>query len=176
MVARAAESGLGETQRALLAAAQQVILHSDIDSLSPIFPDELAKHLQQPELRRQLIQGMVVMSLVEGPSSSDQAKLITTFASAMQADEPAVDVIRHLAEKKLLMFRLDFYRRSHLRAAIESTYRTRGGLIGLAKSLQRVAGRYGARSSLRRLRQASRRDRGTRGAQLLPCEWIRVSR
>ncbi len=137
MVARASEHGMRQPQRALLAAAQEVILHSDIDvdSLTPIESAELAQHLPQPELRRQLIQGMVVMSLVEGPSSAEQARLISTFAAAMDVDEPGVQVIQRLAEKQMLMFRFDFYRRSHLRAAIESTYRTQGGIVGVAKAL-----------------------------------------
>lgn len=137
MVARAAENGLGPAQRALLDAAQQVILHSamEVDGLAPITPDELAQRLRPPELRRQLIRGMVVMSLVEGPSASAQANLISAFAAAMAVEEPSVDVIRHLAEKEMLMFRFDFYRRSHLRAAIESTYRTQGGIVSVAKAL-----------------------------------------
>lgn len=142
MVAHAAEHGLGQAQRALLAAVQKVILDSDIeiDSLLSISPEELAAHLMQPELCRQLIQGMVVMSLVDGPSSLEQAKLISDFASAMQVDEPAVNVIRHLAEKELLMFRFDFYRRSHVRDYIESTYRMQGGLIGVAKTILGLKG------------------------------------
>lgn len=142
MVARAAENGLGQAQRALLDAAQQVILRSDveIDGLAPISPQDLASHLRQPELRRQLIQGMVVMSLVNGPSSSEQARLISSFASAMNVEEPAVDVIRHLAARELLMFRLDFYRHSHLRGYVETTYRKQGGLIGVAKTILGLKG------------------------------------
>lgn len=137
MVARAAAQGLGKPQRALLAAAQHVILRSelDVDSLTPISPQELAEHFPDAALRRQLIQGMLVMSLVDGPASHEQAKLISAFAAAMKVDEPALRVIEHLAEHELLMFRLDFYRRSHLRDAIESTYRMQGGLLSVAKTL-----------------------------------------
>jgi len=142
MVARAAEHGLGQSQRALLDAAQQVILHSDfeIDGLAPISPQELASHLTQPELRRQLIQGMVVMSLVDGPSSADQSKLISGFAAAMNVEESAVGVICHLAAKELLMFRFDFYRHSHLRGYVETTYRKQGGLLGVAKTILGLKG------------------------------------
>lgn len=141
-VARAADKGLGQPQLALLDAMQRVILHSDIDvvSLQPIDPQELAARLQAPALRRQLVQGMVVMSLVDGPSTPAQAQLIETFAAHMGVDEPAIRVIRHLADRELLQFRLDFYRRSHLRDAIESTYRMNGGVLAVAKTILGLRG------------------------------------
>lgn len=142
MVARAAEGGLGQPQRALLDAIQRVILHSDIDvaSLPPIGAQELATRLRAPALRRQLVQGMVVMCLVNGPSSPAQSELIEAFAVHMGVDEPAIKVIHHLADRELLQFRLDFYRRSHLRDAIESTYRRNGGVLAVAKTILGLPG------------------------------------
>ena len=137
MIARAAEGGLGDHQRALLAAAQNVVLHTDIDieSATLISPEELSGHMVDPDLRRQLIQGMVVMSIVDGPATLDQIELISSFAKALDVDEPAVKAIQDLAERELLMFRLDFYRRCHAIDYIKSTYRTQGGIIGVAKAL-----------------------------------------
>jgi len=142
MVARAAEGGLGHDQRALLAAAQKVILHTemDVDGLTPISPEELVSHVVDPEIRRQLTQGMVVMSIVDGPASPSQAELIASFAKALDVDEPAVKVVRDLAEHELLMFRLDFYRRSHMVDAIKSQYRRQGGIMAVARGLLGLKG------------------------------------
>lgn len=142
MVAKAAANGLGHPQRALLNAAQQVILHTDldIDRLPPITPSELAAHFDSPDLARQLIRGMVVMSLADGPASQQQSELITAFAAALQVDEPSVKVICDLAEQNLLLFRLDFYRRSHLRDYIATQYRTQGGLMGVVKGILGLRG------------------------------------
>ena len=141
MVASAATEGLGSNQRVLLAAAQHVILHTalDIDSLAPITPEELSSHMTDADLRRQFIQGMTVMSIVDGPATPEQSALITAFAQALGVDEPAVKVIHDLADKETLLFRLDFYRRSHvlgyIKKTIQTAYRTRGGLIGAAKAM-----------------------------------------
>ena len=129
MIARAAESGISQPQRALLDAAQRGLLHTelDVDSLPAITPDELAGRFDEPALARQLIRGMVVMSLADGPPSRRQTELILSFAAALGVDEPAVKVIHRLMEQDLLLFRLDFYRRSHIRDYIGTQYRTQGG-------------------------------------------------
>jgi hypothetical protein len=141
-VARAAEGGLGPTHRTILAAAQSMILHTDldIDTLEPIDAQELAAHFRPVELGRQLIQGMVVLSLCDGPASPEQMRTITAYAEAMEVDEPAIRVIQRLAEHELLLFRLDFYRRSHMRHIFESQYRTQGGILGVAKGILGLKG------------------------------------
>lgn len=137
MVGRAAEKGLGDAQRSLLTAAQHIILKTniDIDSLTDIAPQELAEHLPQPELRRQIIQGMVVMSLVDGPTSDKAAHLIHEFAAALGIDEPSVKVAEDLAARDKLMFTLDFYRHSHLRDYLATTYQMTGGIVGVARAM-----------------------------------------
>ncbi len=144
MVARASENGLGATQRVLLDAAQRVILHTeiDIDSLPPITPEELAQKFDDPAIARQLIRGMVIMSLAEGPASPRQTELISTFAAALGVKEPAVKVIRELTEGDILMFRLDFYRRSHLRDYMRTQYKLQGGFLGMAKAVLGVTGMH----------------------------------
>ena len=141
-VARASVTGIGKPERAILDAAQRLLLHTelDIDALPPISPEELAAHFQDPALARQLVQGMVVMSLADGPASRMQIEVISGFAAGLGVDEPAVKVIERLTERDLLLFRLDFYRRSHLRDYVESQYRTQGGILGVAKALLTAKG------------------------------------
>lgn len=142
MVAKAAQGGLNQPQQALLAAAQQIILHTDLDveALPPITPAELATKFKRSELAHQLIRGMVVMSLADGPTSPEQSELIAAFAHALEVKEPAIKTIQDLAEQHLLLFRLDFYRRSHLRDYIATQYRTQGGIIGVAKGILGLRG------------------------------------
>ena len=142
MVAKAGESGLGQPQRAIMDAAQRVLLHTelDVDGLPPITPEELAEQIDDPALARQLVRGMLVMSLADGPTSESQATLISLFAAALSVDEPAVKAIQRLAERELLMFHLDFYRRSNVRDYAVNHYRTQGGLLGVAKAILGVTG------------------------------------
>ena len=142
MVARASEHGLGEHELKLLAASQKVVLNTDfnVDDLEPISTKELAQYFVDPDLRRQLIQGMIVMSIVDGPATLDQVELISTFAKALEVDEPALKVNRDLAEREMLMFRLDFYRQSHLVDYLKNQYLHEGGIIGVAKALLGLRG------------------------------------
>jgi len=137
MVARAAEHGLGVPQRAMLNAAQQLVLHTDldVDTLPPIEPEELARHFDDPALARQLVRGMVAMSLAEGPPSAQQVALVKRFADALEVREPAVDVVRRLMRGRMLRFRLSFLRHSHLRRYLRNTRRLMGGIAPIIRGL-----------------------------------------
>jgi hypothetical protein len=126
-VARAAESGLGRPQRAIL---QRLVLETDHDvgKSSPITPEELAGHLDDPAQARQLVRLMVATSLADGPPSLDQVSLLSSFAAALGVEEPSVGVVRHLAKKRLLRFRLAFARHSHVRTYLRNTVRMLGGI------------------------------------------------
>jgi tellurite resistance protein len=99
MVTLAGKSGLARPQRAMLDAAQQLVLDTDLDveTLPSITPAELASYCENPAQARQLIRLMVTMSLADGPPSEEQMELLESFASALNVDEPAVKVIGHLA-------------------------------------------------------------------------------
>ncbi len=142
MVARAAESGLVDTHRTLITTIQQMILHSDLDSeaLPQVSPETLAQYFSDPVLARQLIRGMIVMSLAVGPANSRQMELINRFATAMAVQEPAVRAIEHLAHEELVRFVLDLHRRSNLRDYIENQYKTQGGIFAVVKALLNFKG------------------------------------
>jgi tellurite resistance protein len=129
-VARAAESGLGQPQRAILDAVQRLVLETDHDvgKSSPITPEELAGHLDDAAQARQLVRLMVAISLADGPPSLDQVSLLSSFAAALGVEEPSVGVVRHLAKKRLLRFRLAFARHSHVRTYLRNTVRMLGGI------------------------------------------------
>jgi hypothetical protein len=129
-VARAATSGLGPAQRAMLDAAQQVVLGTDLDDddQKPIAPAELANHVDDPGEVQQLIRLMVATSLADGPPSLEQLERMTSFASALGVEEPSLRVVGQLARGRLLRFRLAFFRRSHVRVYLRNTRRLMGGI------------------------------------------------
>jgi hypothetical protein len=123
--------------RRLMEAAQRHLLGTayDLDALEPITPEELARGYPDPALRRQLVQGMVVASIANGAPAPAQFEVVRRFAAALAVDAPEVETIRRLADGQMLLFRLDFYRHSHLRHAVEDQLRHHGGLPGLVKGL-----------------------------------------
>lgn len=141
-VARAAERGLGQPQRAFLDAVQKLVLQTelDVETVPPISAEGLASHLDDAAQARQLVRLMVASSLVDGPPSMEQVSLMTSFAAALGVEEPSVGVVRHLAKKRLLRFRLAFARRSHVRIYLRNSYRLLGGVLPVIKALLRFRG------------------------------------
>ena len=137
MVARAAESGLGRPQRAMLDAVQRLVLETEleVEPLPPVTPGELASRLDDPAQARQLVRLMVATSLADGPPSMEQVSLLSAFAAALGVEEPSVGVVRHLAKKRLLRFRLAFMRHSHVRTYLRNTYRMLGGIRPMIRAI-----------------------------------------
>jgi hypothetical protein len=160
MVARAADGGFAQAHRAVLDTAQTMLLGTNIDvaSLDEITPAELAKRFEgQPDLARQIVRAMVLMSLASGPTTQPQIGLIKAFASALGVEEPAVRSMQYLAERDLIVFRLDVYRRGNFGDYLDNQYKAHGGLLGVAKGLlgfagmvtdERLAARYHALGDL----------------------------
>lgn len=141
MIARAAPGGLVDTHRTMLDTVQRVMLGTQVDiaTLPDIDLDTLAEHFSDPALSRQLIRGMVVLSLAVGPPSDDQTALIRRFAHALGVDEPAIRTIDHLAREELVTFLADLHRRSNLRDYLENQYRAQG-IVSVVKGLLQFRG------------------------------------
>ncbi len=142
MIARAADGGLVDTHRVLLDTAQKLLLGTELDvaAVPEIDPATLREHFADRALARQLVRGMLVVSLAVGPTTPAQMELIEQFADALGIDEPAVDAIEHLAHGEMVRFVLDFHRRSNLRDYLENQYRNQGGLLAVIKGLLEFRG------------------------------------
>jgi hypothetical protein len=134
---------LGPAAIAMIGAAQRSLLHcpADFAALAPIAADELAAAFPEPDLARQLVQGMVLVAIADDRPEPARMAAVGRFAAAMGVDEPGLAAIRHLADEHMLMFRLDFYRRWHIRDIMKDQ-RRRGGLSGLIKGIAGLKGLY----------------------------------
>jgi ubiquinone biosynthesis protein Coq4 len=154
--------------RALLAAAQRNLLGTslDIDALAPITPEALAAAVSDPALRRQLVQGMVVMTLTDGPSPPAKVALVERFAHALDVDAAEVKSVRLLADQRLLLFRLDFLRRSHIAEVVKHQLEDHG-LLGTVKALLGQRGYVEDPALAARYRALESLPEGTLGHQLI---------
>jgi hypothetical protein len=140
MVARA-PGAIAPPARALLDAAQKFLLGTahDVDRLDDIAPDELARALARPEIRRQLVQGMIVVSMAAGEPPAAQSALVDRFAGALDVATPALRALRHLTNHDLLLYKLCVVRNGHLPDMLRQQY-SHHGLIGVAKALLGMKG------------------------------------
>lgn len=135
-----ADGVYSDAERHMLATAQSVFGTSvDIDELAPIEPEELLRQIPDPALRRQLVRGMVVLSLADGEASPAEAELIERFAHVLDVKSPDLETLRKLADKHFLRARFDIARRFWAREkGIE--FAREKGLGWLVRSLTAMAG------------------------------------
>ena len=140
MVARA-PGAIAPPARALLDAAQKVLLGTDhdVDRLDGITPQDLARALARPEIRRQLVQGMIIVSMAAGEPPVVQSELVERFAGALEVETPALRALRHLAGRDILLYKLCVVRNGHLPDMIRDQY-AHQGLMGVAKAVLGIKG------------------------------------
>ena len=132
---------IGPSQRALMETAKRVILHidADIDSLAPITPAELAAGFPSPELRRQYVNGMLVVSLSDGVPARETVAQVEAFAKALGIAAPELHDLRLLADHHMTLFKLDVLRRGQV-ADIMKDQLAQKGPLSLARSVLTLRG------------------------------------
>jgi hypothetical protein len=162
MIARA-NGAFDEWERGLVKTAQEIFGTShDIDALPPIEPDELAEHITDPSLRRQIVRGMIVMSLIDGEASPEEAALVERFAAALGVASPDLGALRNLADGHLLRARFDIARRFFAREKL-GEYTKQKGFGWLAKALAAMAGLREDTATARRYRALEHAPAGSLG-------------
>lgn len=139
-VARSRGEIPGPTRR-LIEAGQKVLLGTaePLDHLAPITPEELAAAIGRPEIREQLVSGMVIASLSSGEPPPVQAQTVRSFANALHVKGPQLSAIEKIANHDVLFFKLCVLRNGHLPDMIKNEYH-QGGVRGVVKALAGLRG------------------------------------
>lgn len=133
---------LDESERQVMEAVQRVFgTTHDLEALAPVTPEDLAVGLMDQQIRKQLVNGLIVMSLIDQEVKPEEAELVNQFASALHVSLPEVTNLRHVVKKELLHLRLDLVRRVWLREKVAEIW-DQEGLRGLAKFVGGLAGTY----------------------------------
>lgn len=130
--------GAGELRpgaRRLLEAACKLLLRieADLDVVEPIEPHAFAEGLGAKPLREQIVRAMVILSLVDGAPIPGVTERARAFAAALEIDEPSLHTAELFAQGHMVLGRLDWLRRSHLRDMAKAELD--GGLFHAAKAL-----------------------------------------
>jgi hypothetical protein len=165
MIAARGPHGFAAPARNLLLAAQKHVLKVDVDldSLGPISAAELVAGFPPGPLRAQFVQGMLMVSLVDGEPTQAQMNLVHEFAAGLGVDESEVTLIRRLADHQTLMFRLDFMRRSHIADIFKEQFRHHGGLTGLVRGILGLRGFVEDEALAQRYQALGKLPQGTLG-------------
>jgi tellurite resistance protein len=136
-----ADGVLDEAERRMLASVQTILGTSyAVDDLAPITAQELASALTDPQLRHQLVQGLIVVSLIDGKANARETEAVEQFARALGVDAPEVRDLRYLLNGEMLRLRLDLGRRFWLREKVKEIWKTER-FRGLFKFVRGMVGR-----------------------------------
>lgn len=135
-----ADGTFSDAERQLLATAQRVYgTDVDIDALEPIEPEELARVLPDDAHRRQIVRGMVVLSLIDGEASEKEVAIVSKFARALEIHSQDIDALKKLAHHSFIRARFDIGRRFFAREKLGQFTKEKG--VGwLARTLAAMAG------------------------------------
>ena len=112
----------------------------EMEQLAPITPVELARAFPDPQLRQQLVQGLIVMSLIDGKANAQETDLVEQFAQALEVSAPEVKDLRHVLKGEILQLRLDLVRRFWLRDKVKEIWNSEG-IRGLYKFMRGMIGK-----------------------------------
>ena len=103
-----ADGTLDASEHHMLESIQRIFgTTHDLEQLAPITPAELARSFPDPQLRRQLMQGLVIMTLIDGKADPKETDRVEQFAQALEIDAPEVKNLRHVLKGDILQLRLD---------------------------------------------------------------------
>jgi tellurite resistance protein len=137
-----ADGRLDDAERQMLTSVQAILgTNYPIEDLTPITPEELASALTDRHIRHQLIQGLIVVSLIDGKADRRETETVEQFARALEVDAPEVQDLRYLLNGEMLRLRLDLARRFWLREKVKEIWKTER-LGGIFKFVRGMLGRY----------------------------------
>jgi hypothetical protein len=121
--------------------AKQVVLRidADVDALAPIDPASFAAGFPNDELRRQFVDGLLVIVRADGVPSPAVTSSVEAFAQALGVDAPELHDLRLLTRHHMVLFRIDFWRHGHIGEMMRNQL-DQHGILGLARGVLGLRG------------------------------------
>lgn len=137
-----ADGALDDSERHMMESIQRIFgTTHKLEQLAPITPMDLAQALPDPQIRCQLVQGLIVMSLIDGKASAQETDLVEQYAQALGVNAPEVKNLRHVLNREIVQLRLDLVRRVWLRPKVKEIWENEG-VRGLLKFALGMVGQY----------------------------------
>ena len=137
-----ADGALDASELRMMAAVQDIAgTNYELEHLAAIAPEELARALPDPQIRRQLVQGLIVMSMIDQKPSRQEGDLVEQFAQKLEVSVPEVKDLRHLLKGEIFRLRLDMVRRFWLREKVSELW-DKDGVRGLITFARGMVGKY----------------------------------
>ena len=135
-----ADGAVKPEERALLEAARDAIgATDDVESLRPFDEAELASLDLAPAEREHVVQSAILMAIIDGDATADEARVVAWMARALRVAEPRAQNLAQLARGRVDAMKWDLTRRGYARDELLRTAREEG-LRGLYATFGPIAG------------------------------------
>ena len=137
-----ADGALDASELRMMTAIQEIAgTNYTVEDLSAITPEELARALPDRQIRRQLVQGLIIISMIDQQPTEKEADLVEHFAQALEVGLPEVKDLRHLLKGHIFQLRLDMARRFWLREKVGEIW-DKNGVRGIMAFARGMIGKY----------------------------------
>ena len=132
---------LTDLQIQALEASQKLITHTNfpLEELEkPVTAEELSAGYAEPALREQLVEGMVIMSVVNGTPKKEQVEQIKHWAAALEVNEELINSLHLLVNKHKILYSFDVMRHMYIGEAIAKIWHEEKfkGLINTIRAIK----------------------------------------
>jgi len=145
-----ADGRLDESERHLLRSIQRVLgTEHRVEEIPTVEPAELARVLQEQRVRRQLINGLFAMSMIDERTAPEERVLIQRIARALDVSEAEMQALERFVEGELEILGADALRRIWASGRLHGVWSDEAlakivGALGGAPEDVRLAARYRA--------------------------------
>lgn len=135
-------TGLSELQLQLLTGIQKYILKTafELDGLPTLSPADLATHTIAQEFKDRIIRGCIIAACIDGEMDPLKVGRLERYAMALQVDMGPVRTAWKLANKNLLLARIDIVRKSLPGVKIRQVLQSQGLLAAIKQFFPLVGG------------------------------------
>ena len=146
-----ADERVDPNERAFLEAARDALgLEGDVGDLAPLGVEEARDANLSPSEREHVIQAMILMTIIDGDATEEEARVVSQLAKALGVGEPRVANLVQLAKGRALAMKWDLTRRGYAKdeffrtareEGLHGLYATFGPIVGVGHDAE-VAKRY----------------------------------
>lgn len=158
---------LTDTRRETLAAVQKYLLHTDydMDVLPSIEPEELAKIVEDPALRTQLVSAMSTLVFAREHLEPSEVQATERFAAALNVAPSVLENLRTFQQERYVLLRLDLARKGLAGSAMAQLYEDQG-FMGVLKNVASFAGLWENKAVSEKYHALETWPEGTLGKEL----------
>lgn len=115
-------------------------LPGTLDAVEAITPEDLATAIADPDLRKAIVQRMVIIALLDEEAHSKEIELLRSFAKTLNVDEPAVGQMKLAASRSVGRLAFDMLRHGFLARVFRNEWNA-NGLRGVLRGTLSMSGR-----------------------------------